>query len=46
MGALWSVAFGFLPVSLQVIILGLVAVVVLILIFRIIAMILDSIPFL
>ena len=41
-----KLAISFLPTPVQVIILGLIALLVLILIFRIIRMVLDAIPFL
>lgn len=46
MSALWSIVFGFLPAPLQVLILGIVAVFLILLVFRLIALVLDSIPFL
>lgn len=46
MSAVWSLFFGWLPPVIQVVFLALIAIVLIIIVFRIIALILDAIPFL
>lgn len=46
MSALWSVLFSWLPAWVQVVFLGLVALVVILLVLRIVSKVLDAIPFL
>lgn len=46
MKVIWTIVFGFLPAPLQVLILGIVAVMLVLLVFRLIALVLDAIPFL
>ena len=46
MRELWQLLFGFFPAWFQAFILGVLAVIVLIIIFKIVAFILDAIPFL
>lgn len=46
MAAVWSIIFGFLPVWVQVVLLVLIAILLVILVVRVIAGILEAIPFL
>lgn len=46
MAALWSFVFEWLPGPVQALILGLLAFLILKIIFKVIAMVLDAIPFL
>lgn len=46
MRAIYQMFFGWMPAMLQVVILGLLAFVVILVIFKIIKIILDSLPFL
>lgn len=43
---MWTIAFSWLPGWVQVLILGFIAIVVLILVLKIVALVLDAIPFL
>lgn len=45
MGAVWSLLFGWLPAIAQIMVLAILAVLLIIIVFRIIALILDAIPF-
>lgn len=46
MAQLWQLLFGFFPVWFQAFLLGLLALIVVIIVFKIVAFILDAIPFL
>ena len=46
MVVLWQMLFGFLPAWFQAFLLGVLAVIVIIIVFKIVAFILDAIPFL
>lgn len=46
MQAIYQMFFGWMPALMQVIVLGLLAFVVVLLIFKIVKIILDSLPFL
>lgn len=46
MAAFWSIAFSWLPAWVQVVILGLVAVIVILIILKIVGLVLNAIPFL
>lgn len=46
MSELWQLLFGFFPAWFQAFILGVLAVIVIIIVFKIVAFILDAIPFL
>lgn len=46
MSVLWQMLFGFFPAWFQAFLLGVLAVIVIIIVFKIVAFILDAIPFL
>lgn len=46
MSVLWQMLFGFFPPWFQAFLLGVLAVIVIIIVFKIVAFILDAIPFL
>lgn len=46
MTVVWQMLFGFFPAWFQAFILGVLAVIVVIIVFKIVAFILDAIPFL
>lgn len=46
MVVIWQMLFGFFPAWFQAFILGVLAVIVIIIVFKIVAFILDAIPFL
>lgn len=46
MAELWQILFGFFPAWFQAFLLGVLAVIVIVIIFKIVAFILDAIPFL